>query len=64
MEKIFIDTNENKTFTNIIVQIKMKYDWAIEMINDNNLYYNKKKINPTKTRKQLKIPKESRLMIY
>ena len=62
-KEIFIDTNENETFSNIVVQIKMKYDWTIQMINDNNLYYNNKKINPKKSPKQLKIPEESRIMI-
>ena len=63
-KEIFIDTNENDTFSNIVVQIKMKYNWAIEMIDDNNLYYNKKNINPKKTPKELKIPEEARIMIY
>ena len=59
-KEIFIDTNENETFSNIVVQIKMKYEWTIEMINDNNLYYNKKKINQNKTPKQLNIPPSPR----
>ena len=63
-KEIFIETNENETFSKIVVKIKINYEWAIEMIDDNNLYYNKEKINPKKTPKQLNIPTESRIMIY
>lgn len=62
-KEIFIDTDDNQTFANIVKKIKMKYKWTISMIDENKLFYNNIKINPKKTPKQLGIENKERIQV-
>lgn len=62
-KEIFIDTNECKTFSEIVTELKKKYDWAKNIIDENKLYFNNKKINCHQTPKQLGIKDESTIFV-
>lgn len=62
-KEVFIDTDDNKTFSTIVEEIKKKYDWSNSMIDENKLFCNKKKINPKKTPRQLGINNEERIIV-
>ena len=62
-KEIYIDTDDCKTFSEIVVQIKMKYDWTVHVIDENKLFFNDKNIDCHKTPRQLGIESESRIHI-
>ena len=63
-KEIFIDTDDCKTFSDIVVQIIEKYEWAVHKIDENKLFFNNKKIDCRKTPKQLGIVDESRIIVH
>lgn len=62
-KEIFIDTDNCKMFSEIVTEIKLKYEWAIYTIDENKLYFNNKNIDCHKTPKQLGIKSESTIWV-
>jgi len=62
-KEIYIDTDDCKTFSEIVVQIKMKYDWAVHVFDENKLFFKNKNIDCHKTPRQLGIKNESRIYV-
>lgn len=50
-------------FSEIVTEIKLKYEWAIYTIDENKLYFNNKNIDCHKTPKQLGIKSESTIWV-
>lgn len=63
-KEIFLDTDDSRPFSEIIIQLQVKYDWVSSMISQNTHFYvNNKKIDLSKTPRQLKIKNESKIYI-
>ena len=62
-KEIYIDTDDCKTFSEIVVQIKMKYEWTVHVFDENKLFFKDKNIDCHKTPRQLGIEDESRIYV-
>ena len=62
-KEVYIDTEDNQTFSKIVKMLKKKYQWDDSIFDENKLSYNNKKINPKKTPNELGIKNEEKIMI-
>ena len=59
---MYIDTNYNNTFSNMVKQLQTRYELE-EEIDENKLFFNGINIDPSKSPKDYNIPNESHLLI-
>ena len=59
---MYIDTNYNNTFSNMVKQLQTRYELE-EEIDENKLFFNDINIDPSKSPKDYNIPNESHLLI-
>ena len=63
-KEIFLDTDDCKTFSDIIIQLQTKYSWASSIISQNTKFFcNEKEIKLNKTPRELKVRNESKIII-
>ena len=63
-KEIFLDTDDCKTFSDIIIQLQTKYSWASSFISQKTKFFcNEKEIKLNKTPRELKVINESKIII-